>query len=267
MEWAEWDSRKSQNIHLSNTLSPDCLNDDEGLLSICADVPYEYREAPISKRLEDVLLTPESMSRTRRALCLASIMMLSSLSSGCLALTIQREIMESWRDAPEHTSETITVGWSVTFDTGAELNSVLYENETDLVFDETVSKLVITFTAQIPYSSTIEDIIGNETNELRYIEARLWAPGTQSSGGDPFWEVRATQGAEHRKEWTDSTLDFIEGTWTLEVEARGYGMTTPIEQLSFHDHFDLYATVTKPCVHFPQAHDDGECTFLSELED
>ena len=110
--------------------------------------------------------------------------------------------------------------------------------------------------------------MGNETNELRYVEARLWAPGTQSSGGDPFWEVRATQDYPlERFEWTDLESDFIEGSWTLEVEARGYGMTAPIEQLSFHDHFDLYATITKPCVHFPQAHDDGECTFLSELED
>ena len=208
------------------------------------------------------------MNRARRALSLVSIMVLSTLSSGCLALTLQREIMESWRDAPEHTSEDVTVGWSETFDTGAELNSVLYENETKLVFDETVSKLVINFRAQFPYSSTIEEFVGNETNELRYVEARLWAPGTQSSGGDPFWEVRATQDYPlERFEWTDLESDFIEGSRTLEVEARGYGMTAPIEQLSFHDHFDLYATITKPCVHFPQAHDDGECTFLSELED
>ena len=94
------------------------------------------------------------MNRARSALSLVSIMVLSTLSSGCLALTLQREIMESWRDAPEHTSEDVTVGWSETFDTGAELNSVLYENETKLVFDETVSKLVINFRAQFPYSST-----------------------------------------------------------------------------------------------------------------
>lgn len=67
-------------------------------------------------------------------------------------------------------------------------------------------------------------------------------------------------------------VDFIEGTWVLEVEARGWGVTTPVEQLSFHDSFDLYATMTKPCVHFPSSHEvaaDGEmeCTFLSELED
>ena len=112
-------------------------------------------------------------------------------------------------------------------------------------------------------------MIGNETNEVRFVEARLWEPGTKQSGGDPFWEVRATQDTD-RVEWTN--LDFIEGTWSLEVEARGWGVTTPVEQLSFHDSFDLYATITKPCVHFPETHEvnedgDKECIFLSDLED
>ena len=166
--------------------------------------------------------------------------------------------------------EDVTVGWSETFETGTELDSVLYQNETNLVFDETVSSLVINFRAQFPYSSTVEDLIGNDTNQVRYVEARLWEPGSQQSGGVPFWEVRATQ--DYPGERWDWQLDFIEGTWVLEVEARGWGVTTPVEQLSFHDSFDLYATMTKPCVHFPSSHEfsaDGEmeCTFLSELED
>ena len=164
----------------------------------------------------------------------------------------------------------MTVGWSETFETGTELDSVLYTNTTNLVFDETVSSLVINFRAQFPYSSTVEDLVGNDTNQVRYVEARLWEPGTQQSGGVPFWEVRATQ--DYPGERWDWQLDFIEGTWVLEVEARGWGVTTPVEQLSFHDSFDLYATMTKPCVHFPSSHEvtaDGEmeCTFLSELED
>ena len=167
--------------------------------------------------------------------------------------------------------EDVTIGWSETFETSAtELNSVLYENETKLIFDETVSSLVINFRAQFPYSGTLEDLFGNDTNQVRYVEARLWEPGAQQSGGVPFWEVRASQ--DYPGERWDWQLDFIEGTWVLEVEARGWGVTTPVEQLSFHDSFDLYATMTKPCVHFPSSHEvaaDGEmeCTFLSELED
>ena len=210
------------------------------------------------------------MRGVRKALFLVSILMASALGSGCLALSIQREIMESWREPPEYIDEDVTVGWSETFETGTELDSVLYQNETNLIFDETVSKLVINFRAQFPYSGTLEELVGNETNEVRYVEAKLWAPNTKNAGGDPFWEVKATQDYPgERFEWKS---EFVEGTWVLEVEARGWGITTPVEQLSFHDSFDLYATITKPCVHFPNSHhvnEDGEkeCTFLSTLED
>ena len=206
----------------------------------------------------------------RKQLILASMMTACMLSSGCLALSMQREIMEGWREPPEYIDEDETIGWSETFETGAELNSVVYENQTNVIIDETVSKLVISFTVRFPYSGTLEELIGNETNEVRFGEARLWEPGAKQSGGNPFWEIRATQDYSDRVEWNN--LDFIDGTWSLEVEARGWGVTTPVEQLSFHDSFDLYTTITKPCVHFPETHEvkeDGnkECTFLSDLED
>ena len=205
------------------------------------------------------------MRGVSKALSLIALLLLSMLSSGCMALSMQREIIESWRDPPVQIDKEVTAGWSETFDTGATLDSVIYENETEILFDETVSELTINFRVQFPYSSTIEDFIGNDTNELRYVEAKLWEPGTKAAGGDPFWEVRATQDYPlERFEWR---TDFIEGVWILEVEARGYGVTAPVEQLSFHDHFDLFATITKPCVRFPQSHELGECTFLSDLDD
>ena len=215
------------------------------------------------------MATGTHMAACRKALLL-SLLMLSMMSSGCLSLSMQREIMEGLRDPPVYINEDVTFGWSETFETGTELDSVLYQNETSLVLDETVSILVVNFRAQFPYSSTLEDIIGNETNQVRYVDAKLWEPNAKQSGGTPFWQVRATQ--DYPGERWDWQLDFIEGTWLLEVEARGWGVTTPVEQLSFHDSFDLYVTMTKPCVHFPSSHEvtiDGEmeCTFLSELED
>ncbi len=209
------------------------------------------------------------MAGRSNALVLVAILVASIMSSGCLALSIQRELMESWREEPVDIDKDVTLGWSETFETGTELNSVLYQNETNLIIDGTVSKLVINFRAQFPYSGTVEDLFPNGTNEVRYVEAKLWQPSTKNAGGDPFWEARATQDyPSERFEWQN---DFVEGTWVLEVEARGWGITTPVEQLSFHDSFDLYATMTKPCVHFPQSHDvteDGEleCTFKSDLE-
>jgi len=210
------------------------------------------------------------MRSVSKALSLTALLLLSMLSSGCMTLSMQREIIESWRDPPVQIDKEVTSGWSETFDTGATLDSVVYENETEILFDETVSELTINFRVQFPYSSAIEELIGNDTNEIRYVEAKLWEPGAQQSGGNPFWEVRATQ--DYPGERWDWQTDFIEGTWILEVEARGWGVTTPVEQLSFHDTFDLYATMTKPCVHFPSSHEvyaDGEmeCTFVSQLED
>ena len=123
------------------------------------------------------------MGGATRALCLVSILVASTLSSGCLALTIQREIMESWRDPPVYIDEDVTVGWSETFETGTELDSVLYQNETNLIFDETVSKLVINFRAQFPYSGTLEDLVGNETNEVRYVDCLLYtSPSPRDRG-------------------------------------------------------------------------------------
>jgi len=192
------------------------------------------------------------------------LMLISTTLSGCLTLSVQRELIESWREPPVQIDKEVTVGWSETFDTGTTLDSVVYQNETELEFDETVSQLIINFRAQFPYSSTIEDVIGNDTNQIRFVEARLWEPGTKNAGGDPFWQVRATQ--DYPLERFERQGPFIEGNWILEVEARGYGITAPVDQLSFHDHFDLYAIITKPCVRFPQTHEIGECTFLSELE-
>ena len=68
------------------------------------------------------------MGASRKALIIASLLMASTMSSGCLALSIQREIMESLREPPEQIDLDVTVGWSETFETGTELDSVLYQN-------------------------------------------------------------------------------------------------------------------------------------------
>ena len=128
-----------------------------------------------------------------------------------------------------------------------------------------MTQLVINFRAQFPWSSQVEEFFGNETNEFRYVEVRLWEPGVKEAGGDPFWEVRATQDYPLER-FTLGNGTFVEGKWVFEVEARGYGITAPIEQLSFHDHFDVYLTITRPCVRFSEVHESGECTYLSDFD-
>jgi hypothetical protein len=61
--------------------------------------------------------------------------------------------------------------------------------------------------------------------------------------------------------------NLVNGNWLVEIDARGYGWDSPVDQASFHDHFDMTLTITKPCVHFAEIHDLGECTDLSVLQD
>jgi len=193
-----------------------------------------------------------------------SILMLSATLTGCLGLAFQREFMESMREPPEVRIKEETVGFDYTFESNS-LDSVLYTNETIIEFDSSVSQLVINFRAQFPYSSVLEELVGNETNQYRYVNVKLWKPGVKQSGGDPFWEVRATQDYPQQK-FSFPQSDLITGPWTFEVEARGYGFTAPVDQASFYDHFDTYVTITKPCVVFEESHENDECTFLSALQ-
>ena len=193
-----------------------------------------------------------------------SILMISSTLTGCLGLAFQRELMEEWREDPKVILKEETVGFDYTFESNS-IESVYHTDEILIEFDNTISQLVINFRAQFPYSSVVEELVGNETNQYRYVDAKLWKPGVRESGGEPFWEVRATQDFPQQR-FSFPQSDLISGNWIFEVEARGYGITAPIDQASFYDHFDTYVTITKPCVVFAESHDDGECTYLSDLQ-
>ena len=242
-----------------------CLNDDEGLPSEGFDVPYEYREAPNIQRIEVTSTSPRTMRGRTKALTVLAVLLTSTLTSGCLGLAAQRETMESWRELPSTFPKEETFGWDHTFESSGIEAAEPYQREELITFDESVTELVINFRAQFPWSSQIEDIVGNETNELRYVEVRLWEPGVKETGGNPYWEVRATQDYPQTV-FALGNGTFMQGNWLFEIEARGYGITAPIEQLSFHDSFDVYLTITRPCVRFSEVHDTGECTFLSDLE-
>ena len=205
------------------------------------------------------------MRRSSTAVSVLAILLVSTLTSGCLGLAAQREVMESWREPPLVIDKEETFGWDHTFEsTGLEAADP-YEREELIDFDESVTMLVVNFRAQFPWSAQIEELIGNQTNNVRYVEVRLWEPGVKEAGGDPFWEI-VTSNDYPQTRFTLGNGTFVEGKWTFEIEARGYGITAPIEQLSFHDHFDVYLTITRPCVRFAEVHKSGECTPLTELE-
>ncbi|MDG1536790.1 MAG: hypothetical protein P8Q45_06180 [Candidatus Thalassarchaeaceae archaeon] len=195
------------------------------------------------------------------AVGLLLMLVVSTVSAGCLGLVMQREIMESLRDDPEVINKEESYFWDVTFDSDS-IEAIQYTNETPIEFDETVSKLTIVFRAQFPYSSILEQVVPNGTNEYRYVEVRVWEPGVKAAGGNPYWEVKATQDYPlERFEFSD----LVNGNWLVEIDARGYGWDSPVDQASFHDHFDMSLTITKPCVRWVDT--DAECTDLSVLQD
>ena len=55
------------------------------------------------------------MTRTRTAICVLAVLLTSTMTSGCLGLAVQREIMESWRDEPIVIEKEETTGWDHTF--------------------------------------------------------------------------------------------------------------------------------------------------------
>ena len=197
------------------------------------------------------------------AVGLLLMLVVSTVSAGCLGLVIQREIMETMREEPEVINKEESYFWDITFDSDS-IEAIQYTNETPITFDDTVSKLTIVFRAQFPYSSILEQVVPNGTNEYRYVEVRVWEPGVKAAGGNPYWEVKATQDYPlERFEFSD----LVNGNWLFEIDARGYGWDSPVDQASFHDHFDMSLTITKPCVRFAEIHDTGECTDLSVLQD
>ena len=114
------------------------------------------------------------MAGSRTALSLCALLALSMHEQRLFGAVHSTRGDGELEGPPEHINQDVTVGWTEMFETGTELDSVLYQNETTIVFDETVSSLSINFRAQFPYSSTLEDLIGNETNQVRYVEAKLW---------------------------------------------------------------------------------------------
>ena len=198
------------------------------------------------------------------AMVITTLILVAGASSGCLGLVLQREMMEDMREPPETILREESIGFDHTF-TSTGFDSTDYYNESTMEIDPSVQSMSISFRAQMPLSETFESLIGNETNLIRYVDAKLWAPGSKSAGGDPFWKIRVTQ--DHPLErWDYSGMEFNEGVWTLEVDARGYGWEPGIEQLTAKDHFDVFVTITKPCIRFAEIHESDDCTFQSELD-
>ena len=68
------------------------------------------------------------------------MLIFSTINAGCMGLVMQREIIEDIREEPFVINREEAYLWDVTFNSDS-LESVQYTNQTQIVFDETVSKL------------------------------------------------------------------------------------------------------------------------------
>ena len=209
-------------------------------------------------------------------------MLLSIASSGCMGLAMQRELMEGMRDDPRE--EIVPVEPIVQAHIFAQNECIFqelratnqetdcYSNESVILVDETVSKMLLDFSVSFEWSSTVGEFLGNNTDELRFVEITLLKPN-----GDKCWEYLATSSVgqmslELRSE-SDCTISignssgFTNGNWVLQCQGQRiciYPRPSTHSRLktSSESHFGLQ----KKCIVFPEIHAEGECTFSSELE-
>ena len=174
------------------------------------------------------------------------IFLLSS-SSGCLGLLQSREMIENLRGLPETKSESVTYMHEHVFTTLVDIEE--HENTTTFEVDESVSEIVIYRKVGITGSDVIEDVVGGcLENNSRYVRADLWAPNT-GPGDSPAWSL------DECKNLPANTVDilppFEAGTWTLDVVARGSGLTNTALQ----DQFKISITLTRTCIEYPMEDD------------
>ena len=170
------------------------------------------------------------------------VTLLVFVSSGCLSLVPAREMIESLRGEPSERDIDDKVGFNYTF-TG--VTPEVYYESAEISVDSSVSAIWIYFRAGIPGGDTAEGITG----DFRYVHAKLLR-----QDGSIFWEQHVTNTSTPpvEKYSDDAGEAFLEGEWTLEVEARGYGVEAFVD---IQDQFTVLVTLKKSCLQFPFEND------------
>ena len=194
-----------------------------------------------------------SMKGTNSIFTLIFASLIVTSSMGCFGLVPIRESLELMRRAPaiENIEEKTNI--SYTFQTA---QSEVYENSSTFEVTESVSELIIYVRVSMPdpldLSQQVRELIYDTTGinvstlsqEARYVHVKIKNPN-----GEIFYEKLASESIEpvvevHRPPLTP-------GTWTLEVEARGYGFNI-FEVVEAEDNFAAIITVTSECVKFTE---------------
>ena len=194
------------------------------------------------------------MKRTNRILTLILVSLIASTSIGCFGLVPIRESLEFMRGEPITVEINQKTNISYTFQSA---QSEPYENISTFEVTDSVSELIIYVRVSMPdpldLSQTVRDFIFESTGvnvstlsqEARYVHVKIKNPN-----GEIFYENLASESIEPVVEVHRPPLQ--EGTWKLEVEARGYGFNI-FEVVEAEDNFAAIITVTSECVKFNES--------------
>jgi len=182
--------------------------------------------------------------RAMSAFIMLAILMCSSM--GCIGLVPAREFMEDLRVPPKmvEIDEKINVDYFFVTKLLTPIplpdpDSVSYTESFEFNVDSDVTEISAYITASM--AADFLTLPPQFTTEVRYVEASL-----TDANGDQVWIERLTE----TKRPAVATFEepFVEGTWTLHIDARGYGE----EGLSLYkDSFQVLIKIERECWKYP----------------
>lgn len=182
-------------------------------------------------------------SQAMSAFIMLSILMGSSM--GCIGLVPAREFMEDMREPPKMIDIVDKINVEYFFVTKLtpillpDPASVSYTESFEFDVDSDVTEISAYITAAM--AADFLALPSQLTTEVRYVEATL-----TDANGDQVWIERLTE----TKRPAVATFEepFVEGTWRLDIDARGYGE----EGLSLYkDSFQVLIKIERECWEYP----------------
>ena len=172
------------------------------------------------------------------AFIMLSILLASNM--GCIGLVPAREFMEDLRDPPRKIDvvEKFNVEHIFVTEFGPTFQaSISYSSVQTFTVDSEVTEISAYITASMP----LEIILPGVPTDVRYVRATL-----TDANGEQVWIEEITE--TERKMVATFQQPLAEGTWTLNVESRGYG-----EEIGglYKDSFQVIVKIDRECWEFP----------------
>ena len=170
------------------------------------------------------------------AFVMLAILMTSTM--GCIGLVPAREFMEDLRQPPEmiDVDKKINASHVFTTDVTDVAGSTTYSSVQKFEVDSDVVEISAYISASMPL-----EIIVPVSTDVRFVRASL-----TDSEGNQVWVEEVTE--TERKMVATFSQPLAAGTWTLNVDARGYG-----EELAnlYKDSFQVLIKIERKCWEYP----------------